>query len=147
MGTNFYTKNGDKHLGKRSAAGLFCWDCGITLCKEGPEQVHKGHRPHEDYWHKACPKCRKRPPDRFRLNSSLTPLRPGEGVGVNSCCSWTWATDPTTLEELLWAALMETSFGKVIRNEYGEEFTYDEFLIVVRDCPIHFTDNIGLEFG
>lgn len=51
MGTNFYTIDITKnekidhmdpefHIGKRSAAGLYCWDCDITLCKDGKEFVH-----------------------------------------------------------------------------------------------------------
>ena len=41
MGTNYYLKghrgddNPKYHIGKRSAAGLYCWDCHITLCKGG----------------------------------------------------------------------------------------------------------------
>ena len=38
MGTNFYIIDKDqeysegRHIGKRSAAGWYCWDCGTTLC-------------------------------------------------------------------------------------------------------------------
>lgn len=48
MGTNFYLKGhrGDDdpkyHIGKRSAAGLYCWDCRITLCKGGESAIHRG---------------------------------------------------------------------------------------------------------
>jgi len=50
MGTNYYTINTDErkidhmdpefHIGKRSAAGMYCWNCGLTLCKDGEEFVH-----------------------------------------------------------------------------------------------------------
>ena len=67
MGTNFYEfKDGveGRHIGKRSAAGLYCHDCGVTLCAraydrwekkevEGEEAVHQG----DSFWYDACPKC------------------------------------------------------------------------------------------
>lgn len=39
MGTNFYFSNGG-HIGKRSAAGWYCWDCKQTFCVNGEEHVH-----------------------------------------------------------------------------------------------------------
>ena len=38
MGTNFYTTKG-VHIGKRSAAGMYCWHCRTTLCEQGEEGV------------------------------------------------------------------------------------------------------------
>ena len=53
MGTNFYwivtgtaavpsdvkvpieEDSPEVHIGKRSAAGPYCWDCGVTLCEGG----------------------------------------------------------------------------------------------------------------
>ena len=32
------------HIGKRSAAGMYCWDCDDTLCPGGKSQVHAGGR-------------------------------------------------------------------------------------------------------
>ena len=55
MGTNFYTRDG-LHIGKRSAAGTYCWDCRLTLCKGGEKAVHMStHGAHGFY--DACPKC------------------------------------------------------------------------------------------
>lgn len=53
MGTNYYwadklaedPSNKDDinvHIGKRSAAGTYCWDCGTTLCLDGARYVHYG---------------------------------------------------------------------------------------------------------
>ena len=78
MGTNFYWKalpqefkrykaNVEKyigdcddthnvllHIGKRSAAGLYCHDCGITLNKYGTDYVHDSMY---DDWYEVCPIC------------------------------------------------------------------------------------------
>lgn len=48
MGTNYYARGYRRiadmdpqyHIGKRSAAGLYCWDCGKTLCKDGESGIH-----------------------------------------------------------------------------------------------------------
>jgi len=51
MGTNYYLKIDEceccgryekKHIGKRSAAGRYCFDCGVSLCVDGEDNVHKG---------------------------------------------------------------------------------------------------------
>lgn len=55
MGCNFYTLK-DEHIGKRSAAGLYCWDCGITLCKDREAGNHLS----ESKWFEACHKCGKK---------------------------------------------------------------------------------------
>ena len=53
MGTNYYVKtdDGEVHIGKRSAAGWYCWDCRQTLCKG---RVHYG-----DGYFDRCPICGK----------------------------------------------------------------------------------------
>ena len=59
MGTNFYFGDAERfekiHIGKRSAAGWYCWDCRITLRKDGESGVHQGDRA----WHDRCPQCGK----------------------------------------------------------------------------------------
>ena len=32
-------------------------------------------------------------------------------------------------------------------NEYGDDFTKEEFKNLISDCPIHFTRSIGKEFS
>ena len=57
MGTNFYFMSEDdeidRHIGKRSAAGYFCWDCGLSLCAAGHDAVHNGKTVFLD----KCPVC------------------------------------------------------------------------------------------
>jgi hypothetical protein len=55
MGTNFYkidikkdNKEGE-HIGKRSAAGYYCWDCGITLNIYGEAWVHSSYKEFNKY--------------------------------------------------------------------------------------------------
>ena len=86
MGTNFYwhvdlgqlptgeavridRDDPNVHIGKRSAAGMYCWDCDVTLCKEGKDGVHKGSdigfshgidaylEASKRRWHECCPNC------------------------------------------------------------------------------------------
>ena len=102
MGTNFYWKKlpkelkqyekniqtitNDKHMnplwhiGKRSAAGRYCEDCGTTFCRNGTSRIHYDDNPYElfskeykeaqkHYWYDKCPICGK------------------EGITI---CSFTW---------------------------------------------------------
>jgi hypothetical protein len=76
VGTNFYTSDG-QHIGKRSAAGVYCERCKQTLCKDGPQGIHKG----QSAWHKACPSC-DTPSDELPTASSFTwAMVPAELIG------------------------------------------------------------------
>ena len=114
MGTNFYWKKlppeleelvNDKnkdiimHIGKRSGAGDYCYDCGTTFCEYGDRGVHKtlGN------WYDKCPICGK------------------EGKW---CCSFTW----TFMKQKEVIKKYVGSSRYLIRNEYDEEFTPREFL-------------------
>jgi hypothetical protein len=132
MGTNFYVNRhrGDDdpkyHIGKRSAAGLYCWDCGVTLCKQGNEGIHESR----SGWHEQCPICGKLPIKEGWDESSagrelgFNKNPPKQKNGVASCSSFTWARE----------------LGKVQRivDEYGREFTRDAFLEMLKECPVQF---------
>jgi hypothetical protein len=131
MGTNFYIARakvkdhftdeeriGQKHIGKRSAAGWYCWDCKVTLCARGEEFVHNGvrnmaeadriraafpkHKIDDRGWLLACPKCGKERPDgkdnlirgaaARELGFDKSPFAPR--TGVDTCSSFSWAIDP-----------------------------------------------------
>ena len=135
MGTNFYWKRIPKeferykanvenyigdcddthnvllHIGKRSAAGLYCHDCGTTLNKYGTGYVHNC-----DYseWYKRCPICGR------------------EGVPVSSFC-WTFLGQKWLIVTLA----MEGNTEKIIVDEYGKEYTPQEFLNAV-NTPIEY---------
>jgi hypothetical protein len=99
MGKNYYTADG-RHIGKFSAAGVYCHDCKATLCKIGKDGIHK----ERSAWYMACPSCTK-------LEDQLPTV-----------CSFTWAMEPN---ELIGKAVMvrdeygryETtiSFGRSLR--------------------------------
>jgi len=182
MGTNFYFSSGG-HIGKRSAAGWYCWDCKQTFCADGEKYVHYCKLPpneeekkkeHEHLiacrgglskngfsavaenewsrrdvtWHKKCPKCGKRPPNEeidegaigreLGFNKSLTTKK-----GVTSCCSFSWAMPK---KEALRISKTR-KWLECVRDEYGREYTHKEFIAIINDCPIEFTDMIGTRFS
>jgi len=140
MGTNFYIKgkrgndNSRYHIGKRSAAGWYCWDCGITLCKNGNEGVHT-----KSEWYSKCPKCGKYPNEESlsdgaagrELGFNKKPFQKKKGVA--SCCSFSWARELGRIQK--------------IEDEYGREFTREEFLQMLEECPIQYWGSMGREFS
>ena len=145
MGTNFYfcDENDEQvvHIGKRSAAGLYCWECGLTLCAGGPESVHEG----ETRWLDACPICGQKP---FKENLAdgaagrelgFNKSSPCRKTGVQSCASFTWAISPVHFADL------KDALNLHISDEYCQEI-YD-FSDILSECPIMFFDSIGTEFS
>lgn len=150
MGTNYYRmdrpadeyedEDPRRHIGKRSAAGAFCWDCGLTLCKGGNERIHFS----DSEWHDACPQCGATPvreslaeSDRLELgfaNHAAVPERAGRSIRQAS--SFTWAQDPEGLPE-----------NVTVEDEYGRTFTMRQFREdVLGACPVQFTDYTGAWF-
>jgi hypothetical protein len=137
MGCNFYTMSG-KHIGKRSAAGLYCWDCEITLCKGGKDNVH-----HSGYeWYDKCPACGKE-----YIGEGLEASSAGRELGFNkgeykiksgvaSCSSFNWAMHKDKLKRI-----------RFVKDEYGKKYTTGEFWDMFKEIPIEFTDMIGSEFS
>ena len=146
MSTNYYVRgyrhhDAEGHIGKRSAAGLYCWNCKITLCKGGLERIH-----YDAEWYTACPQCGTFPP----VDSPLT-----RHTGVSHCCSFTWAIDPAsllTVVRTLRPKNCPTCYQTwpdphhVIENEYGTLFRLYEFYDMLTYCPIQFTDRVGHYF-
>ena len=126
------------HIGLRSAAGMYCWDDGVTLCKGGNEGVH-----YDSGWYDSCPKCSKKPANEGldgsaagrELGFNKTPY--GKKTGVASCSSFTWCMDPD--------AFLKKNV--TIWNEYGDTFTKDEFLQILEECPIQYRHSIGKWFS
>jgi hypothetical protein len=178
MGTNYYLKgyqNEDEkdsrefHIGKRSAASLYCFDCGVTLCKRGEENVHMGSNRRVDTtgmgvveglaaqleddskdWHDSCPECGQLPVEETWENSTAGlelgfNKNPVENrTGVRSCSSFTFC-------RMEWRAgaieLGYTESDICIEDEYGKEFTIRELEQIIDSCPIHFTHLVGKEFS
>ena len=138
MGTNFYALKG-QHLGRRSAAGLYCWSCGVSLRIGGESLVHSSRADpfnaevHREEWYDKCPICGEAPRDENWSNSSagrelgLNKEPYGEKTGVSSCSSFTWAVRESSLNRL-----------KCVKDEYGHRFTIAEFRKILEECPIQF---------
>jgi len=125
MSTNFYLdKQRKKHIGKRSAAGLYCWDCNISLCKKGADYVH--HWTKKEDWYKSCPKCGKS----YEIGNKL-------GKGVSPCTSFTWAIKREDISKR----------KRFIYDSNGKKWTIKEFNKMVNECPIQFTHYIGQNFS
>lgn len=136
MGTNFYTEKG-KHIGKRSAAGRYCWDCKVTLCKQGESFVHR-----DAEWFDKCPKCGKSTKAKKGLSTSSAGRELGfnkgefkEKTGVCSCSSFSWAIYPYKLK------------GESVVDEYYSEYTIEEFQQILKECPIEIFHSIGVDFS
>lgn len=106
------------HIGKRSAARLYCWDCNKTLCKGGEEGVHYGKG-----FFDACPSCGAQPTDE-KLTATGHPagvelgfaspnsIRP---TGVRGACSFSWAQPPNVVRTVLPAK----ADALCVADEYG----------------------------
>lgn len=155
MGTNFYLINGKRrgaHIGKRSAAGLYCWDCGQTLCLDGEARIHNSCRPNGTFpygseptkWAKECPKCGKKPIEESLDESSagrelgFVKTAPAMKTGVRSCSSFTWAIDPP---------VFKNTMKLVVQDEYGRRFTAAQFEAVLDECPVRYFHSVGKEFS
>jgi len=166
MGTNFYwtrvvkfRKDDDPkvHIGKRSAAGLYCWDCGLTMCKLGESRVHGNvvwHDGKRGYWrwYEECPKCGQKPAcEGLDAGSAAVELgfaepRKERPMGMRGCSSFTWSQEPDRVREK--CLKFRNRFLRVVVDEYGRKMTGWEFVRMLdANCPIQFTNLIGKEFS
>ena len=139
MGCNFNSLKGD-HIGKRSAAGLYCWDCKQTLCKEGEKNIHEDDE--HSHWYKRCPKCGQKPAEETLSENAagrelgFNKKPPGKKTGVKSCSSFTWAIEPVRLKTI-----------KKITDEYGRTYSINSFKKILEECPVQFFDSVGQVFS
>lgn len=168
MSTNFYVRghkrndSPDTHIGKRSAAGYYCWDCDITLCQSGNGGIH--YSDNNDKWYDKCPQCGKpiikedldhsSPGRELGFNDNL----PARKTGVKTCCSFSWAMSQELYNAFIAAVKVQDLLcpccvrkfddkDKIIEDEYGRLFTLEEFNAVLSECPIRFFDGVGTEFS
>jgi hypothetical protein len=149
MGTNFHaTRDGDgveaAHLGKRSAAGLYCWDCDLTLCAGGIDGIHQS----ASSWHAVCPRCGSSPVPRDEEGGLATELwgktRATRPSGVRSCSSFTWSQQPEAVGRFCQVYADED----VIEDEYGGQLTGHAFLdMLAANVAVQFTHALGQEFS
>ncbi len=150
MGTNFYIKaifdkplkkpmsidleDPSIHIGKRSAAGPYCWDCGITLCKKGEDSIHYENSGLEDKWHEGCPICLKK-----HMEDAIS------SKGVRHCCSFTWAQEPEEFRRKMTQYLYSKKW--IVIDENGVRYTFRQFLKELDFCPIQFINSVGTYFS
>ena len=169
-GTNFYWKRSASgnlprfvfagHIGKRSAAGLYCWDCGTPLAR--PVQCAPNSFCTSNWVAPAvhgssasqmteCPRCHGAPqPDAQDASA------PGHAAGlalgwakplaerpwgVRSASSFLWAQEPARTI----ATLRQWPDG-VIVSEYEREYSASDFFDMLLLIPMWFTDQVGREF-
>lgn len=151
MGCNFYlvdcnaqgSEKREIHIGKRSAAGQYCWDCNQTLCKQGEDGIHLS----ESQWFQLCPKCGKKPQRENIDDNSVgrelgfNKTSPQKKHGAASCSSFSWAIYPYELADIMTENHVDT-----IVDEYGTEYTYSGFMDVLSECPVQFFKSIGTDF-
>ena len=138
MGMNYYKKPKDEvkitneneyelHIGKRSAAGFYCWDCNLTILGEA----------------RLCPMCHKSPV-KEEISESAMGLELGfkkpneeKPTGVRSVSSFNWAINPKEFEY----------YGENIVDECDRVISKEEFKKMLKNnCPIQFFHMIGEEF-
>lgn len=129
------------HIGKRSAAGLYCWDCGVTLRAGGESEIHRSTG--ESGWHKRCPKCGAEPVNEgLKAGPAAVELgfakpRIERPKGVRGCSSFTWQQDPEEVK----AACRKFSDKQIIEDEYHRLYTGQEFLDMIEsNCPVFFLE-------
>lgn len=134
------------HLGKRSAAGYYCWTCGITLCKQGNDAIHGGYASFYD----RCPKCgAEKVKEGLDAGPAAIELgfaqpRVARPTGVRGCSSFSWAQSPEQVRTICRAHPDD----ELVDDEYGRTFTGQQFMdMLENNCPIEFTNSVGKWFS
>ena len=164
MSTNFYFRgyrhddDPTRHIGKRSAAGDYCWDCKRTLCPGGEAMIHY----EADPWPKTCPSCGKSKEEEGWTSAAGRELGfnsspPGPKTGVRSASSFCWAMNPKDFWGIVRssdltppvcsACFRRFDDGIPIEDEYGRLYSVEEFEAVILECPIQETDEVGERFS
>lgn len=152
------------HIGKRAAAGLYCWDCGIPLVRPGTRRdgygevymdadvVHGGR--HTDAHPTSCPLCTRYyvPPAKLDLSAPGHPAgvelgfaKPLEHrpTGISGASSFSWAQEPARALRILLRFQHET----LVRDEYDRTYTGKQFSDMLLLTPMWFTTSVGTFFS
>jgi hypothetical protein len=119
MATKFYFMADGKeykYIGQRAGAGYYCWDCGLSLAAGGHDCVHQ----HNSHYLDKCAVCGIKPK-----------------TGIDSCSSFSWAISPGSFSDT------NSAINTKIEDEYGREYSTEEFSDVLSKCPIKFFGDIG----
>ncbi len=153
MGTNYYIRGRvdddyEGHIGKRSAAGLYCFDCDLHLgCGSKTQRCHQCGLVHVQQHKMTGP---------VAVELGFEKPSPLPTSGVHGCSKFTWDMHRAEVSTAIEAAKgacptcerKHDDAAKVIENEYGDLFTFDEFMEkVVEACAVQSTDSIGRHFS
>jgi len=122
MGCNFYTLQGI-HIGKRSAAGLYCWDCGLSVYGDTCSTCGQS----------ATFESLEKSAAGRELGFNTQEFKPK--TGIKSCSSFNWANKECIKNK------------RFVKDEYGRKYTISEFKKMLTECPIQYTDMMGREFS
>ena len=147
MGTNFYLLNGT-HLGKRSAAGHYCYKCDVSLVTGQPGGMNPAASPHAGGWasRNSCPNCGQSyqnegglyQPELFKPTPEETARELASG-DVRGAYSFSYAVAPSMVAVY--------NPRRKVTSEYGDKMTLQEFRNMVERAKFRFTDSIGREFS
>lgn len=134
------------HIGKRSAAGPYCWDCDETLVIGGKSAIHHSNSGVYD----ECPKCGRGPDLPSPLIGGAAAVELGfakpntlRPTGVRSCSSFSWAQP----EDGFMAFIREHRNHAVVISEYGDVMSGGEFVAMLEsNCPVRYHEMIGRAF-
>ena len=132
------------HIGKRSAAGYYCWDCNNSLAKQASEVP-------DSESHYTCPYCGSKS-IKEDLGNSAVGIELGfakpvieRKKGVASCSSFSWAQAKTKIISIIACTPIDS---ETIVDEYARCYTGRDFLVMVEaNCPIQYFDLVGTEFS
>lgn len=127
MGMNIYTARGRKHIGKRYAAGIWCWDC----------KIRAEHDTLGLFW--FCTECGNRCSERTlsfhpayrELGFDKTPSKIRKGI--DGASGFIWCLDltygiATNREDVL----KRISHRKLV-TEYGDKWSPKDFKSMFKD--------------
>jgi hypothetical protein len=161
MSTNYYTLDG-KHIGKRWAAGQWCWECRCQCDYIYRDKVTRAERRYPkgdtpgfalDFVHRnvldrwACPQCGRemRKDAAEGYNPALRELgfdKSGPRVhhGIDGANGFHWYTGYGGIGATIDEILHNLHRRAAVRDEYGQRVTRPEFIamiandVIVQDC-------------
>jgi|SRR6266581_5808198 len=149
MGTNFYWIDTQDHIGKRSAAGWYCWDCHKPFTKDGKKEfVHSSDL---SLHIETCPVC-----GTGKIEQTLETSAAGIELGFSKPKTERLTHGVSTVSSFSFDMNIEIVQGRcnrfkdkeIIEDEYGRKLTGQQFTdMLACNCPIQFTDSIGRNFS
>ena len=129
MGMNVYTMKGI-HIGKRHAAGIWCWDCRVRASQDQTAML----------WY--CHKCSRRLEQKTLADTGYNPALRELGFdkgdpklhhGIDGASAWTWQIGEHGLGASIDCVKRALKRFRVVRTEYREVWPIKKFWEMFRD--------------